>query len=333
MNYEWILLLVKVLIIIIVFLIIILIFVLIKNKKNKEKEKFYKRLLGHSKDCLYYYQIYPEKKFIYLSPSFKEIFGINEQSFYDDCDLMFELIHPEDFEEFSIKTMGHADFGNKFIGRFRHSNGEYIWTEDFATPIYDQSGRLIAIEGSHRDITERVKLEKELEYRNSHDKMTGTYNRDFFEEYFDKLNNKSDSKVGIIICDLDGLKSLNDNFGHKYGDVMIKEAGKLLNKYSAENIIVSRIGGDEFSIILTGIDENYVSNIVKNINEDIIRFNESSEKIQINMSIGFAVSQNSLNNMNDLFIIADKRMYQEKKNMKISLKEKVARFSGQSEEK
>lgn len=292
------------------------VFVLIRYNKDKEKERFYKRLLGYSKDCLYYYQMYPEIKFKYLSPSFKEMFGIDEQSFYDDCELMFKLVHPDDFEEFYIKTIGQGDYSKKFVVRFRHGNGKYIWTEDFATPIYDESGRLIGIEGSHRDITERIRLEKELEYRSSHDKMTGTYNRDFFEEYSDNLNNQVDSKVGIIVCDLNGLKSLNDNFGHKYGDMMIKEFGKLLNKYSSENIIVSRIGGDEFSIILTGVDEIYIFNIVNSINDDIIKFNESSEEIKINMSIGFAVSQNSLGNMNSLFIMADKRMYQDKKAMK-----------------
>ena len=316
MNYDVIFLLVKALIIIIVCLILTLVFVLIRYKKYKDKVRFYKRLLGYSKDCLYYYKIYPKKKFKYLSSSFKEMFGINEQSFYDDCELMFELVHPDNFEEFYKKSTGQFDYSKKQVVRFRHSNGNYIWTEDFATPIYDKSGRLIAIEGSHRDITERIKLEKELKYRSSHDKMTGTYNRDFFEEYSDNLNKQVDSKVGIIVCDLNGLKSLNDNFGHKYGDVMIKEAGKLLNEYSSENIIVSRIGGDEFSIILTGVDEIYVSNIIKSINEDIIKFNESSEEIKINMSIGFAVSQNSLNNMNHLFTMADKRMYQEKKAMK-----------------
>lgn len=256
--------------------------------------------------------------YIYLSPSFKEMFGISEQSFYDDCELMFELIHPDDFKEFYIKTMGQADFSNKFVGRFRHSSGEYIWTEDSATPIYDETGRLISIEGSHRDITERVRLENELEYRSTHDKMTGTYNRDYFEEYFDKLNNKIDNQVGLIICDLNGLKSLNDNFGHKYGDKMIKEFGKLLNRYSAENIIVSRIGGDEFAIILIDVDETYVSNMIKSINEDIIKFNESSKEIIINMAVGFAVAQHSLNNMNLLFSEADKHMYREKNSMKIA---------------
>ena len=244
------------------------------------------------------------------------MFGISEQRFYDDCELMFKLVHPDNFEEFYKKTTGQFEYSKKQVVRFRHSNGKYISTEDFATPIYDKSGRLIGIEGSHRDITERIKLEKELEYRGNHDKMTGTYNRDFFEEYSDNLDKQVDSKVGIIVCDLNGLKSLNDNFGHKYGDLMIIESGKLLNKYSSENIIVSRIGGDEFSIILTGVDEIYVSNMIKSINEDIIKFNESSEEIKNNMSIGFAVAQNSLNNMNLLFIMADKRMYQEKKAMK-----------------
>ena len=92
------------------------------------------------------------------------------------------------------------------------------------------------------------------------------------------------------------------------------ESGKLLNKYSSENIIVSRIGGDEFSMILTGVDEIYVSNIIKSINE-VIKFNESSEEIKINRSIGFSVPQNSLNNTNHLFVMADKHMYQEKKAM------------------
>lgn len=318
MTYELVFLLVKVLIVIIVCLVVALVFVLIRHKKDKEKERFYKRLLGYSKDCLYYYQIYPETKFIYLSPSFKEMFGIDEQAFFDDCELMYKLVHPDNHEEFYKKTTGQLDFSNKFVVRFKHSNGEYIWTEDFATPIYDESGRLIGIEGSHRDITERMKLEKELEYRSSHDKMTGVYNRDFFEHYSDKLNNLVNSNVAIIICDLNNLKALNDNYGHKFGDEMIKESGKILNKYSSENIIISRIGGDEFSIILKDVDEAYVENIIKNINEDIINFNKNSEVIKINMSIGFAVAENSLGNMDSLFIKADKRMYQEKNAMKRS---------------
>lgn len=316
MSYEYITLLVKILIAIIIFLLIALLYVLIKYKKKKEKEKFYKRLLGYSKDCIYYYQIYPETKFIYLSPSFREIFGISEQCFYDDCELMFELVHPDDYEEFYVKTIGQADFNNKFISRFKHSNGTYIWTEDSPTPIYDELGRLIGIEGSHRDITQRIKLEKELEYRSSHDKITDAYNRDYFEEYFYKLNNTFDSKVGIIICDLNGLKSLNDSLGHKYGDIMIKEVAKIINKYSSENIIVSRIGGDEFSIILTDVDEAFVSNMINNIDKDITKFNESSKEIKISMAMGMAATQNSLNNMNSLFATADKHMYQVKKNMK-----------------
>lgn len=81
---------------------------------------------------------------------------------------------------------------------------------------------------------------------------------------------------------------------------------------------VSRIGGDEFAIILIDADATYVSNMIKSINEDIIKFNESSIEIIINMAIGFAVAQHSLNNMNLLFSEADKRMYKEKKSMKSS---------------
>jgi diguanylate cyclase (GGDEF)-like protein/PAS domain S-box-containing protein len=278
-----------------------------------EQEMIYRGLVEHSKDCLYYFQTYPEIRFKYLSPAFREHLGRNEQDLYDDYRLIFNLVHPDDFEIFYKKTIGQVDYNKKQVARWLNSNGEYIWTEDYSTPIYDKSGRLIGIEGSHRDITERIRLEEELQYKSSHDTMTGLYNRDFFEKSFNRLDKEVDSKVGIIICDLNGLKSLNDNFGHKCGDLMIKQSARLLDKYSSENIIVSRIGGDEFSIILSGVDEVYVSNIVKGIDEDIINFNNSSESIKIKMAVGFSLSENSLGNMNRLFIIADKRMYQAKK--------------------
>lgn len=66
MSYEVSILLLRVLMIVIVFLIVTLVFIFIKYKQNKENESIYKRLSGYSKDCLYYYQIYPETKFIYI---------------------------------------------------------------------------------------------------------------------------------------------------------------------------------------------------------------------------------------------------------------------------
>jgi diguanylate cyclase (GGDEF)-like protein/PAS domain S-box-containing protein len=294
-----------------------------KYKNHKGKEVFYKRLLDYSKDSLYYYQIYPDIKFKYISPSIKDIIGISEDIFLNDYEKAFKLVHPDDLESVYKKSIGQVDYSKKQIARWMNLNGEYIWTEDCATPIYDKSNKMVGVVGSMRNINDRIKLENEVNYRSNHDAMTGLYNRDYFEELFDKLDKHVNYKVGIIVCDLNGLKMINDNLGHKNGDLMIMESAKLLNRYSSENIIISRIGGDEFSIVMTGVAESDVHSLVTNIKNDIIEYNKNCKEIKINMSIGYSVAHSSLGIMNKVFVIADQNMYHSKRSVKVENYEKL----------
>lgn len=299
-------------------------FILLKRYKNKQEVgAFYKWLLDYSKDSLYYYQTYPNIKFKYISPSIKTITGLDEDVFLNDYKEAFKLVHPDDFESVYKKSIGQVDYSKKQLARWMNSNGEYVWTEDWATPVYDKTEKLIGIVGSMRNITDRIKLEEEINYRNNHDTMTGLYNRDYFEELFDKLDRHINCKVGIIVCDINGLKILNDNYGHKTGDLLIKESAKLLNRYSSENITISRIGGDEFSIIMTDVIESDVLILVDNIKNDIAKYNNNRKEVKINMSIGYSSSQYSLGIMNDLFVTADQNMYISKKKDKIDDYEKL----------
>jgi len=270
-------------------------------------------MLHYTKDIIYYYQIYPEIKFLYLSPSVRDIFGRHENDFYNDFNLVFNTVHKDDYEALHNKAIGKMDFSKPLYTRWLHSNGQYVYTEDHAVPIYDKAGRLIAVEGSIRDITYRKKLEDELEHRSTHDKMTGLYNREYYECYFNDLDKKNEATVGIIVCDLDGLKHTNDNFGHKVGDKLIIEATKILNSHSLKNIIVSRIGGDEISIITIGLNEKMIEEMISCIKGEIIEFNELSVDIFIRISIGFSTTQNSLGNMTNLFKTADENMYKVKR--------------------
>ncbi|MEL7650024.1 MAG: sensor domain-containing diguanylate cyclase [Sedimentibacter sp.] len=294
-----------------------------RYKNNKEAGTFYKWLLDYSKDSLYYYQTYPDIRFKYISPSIKTITGLDEDIFLSDYKKAFKLVHPDDFASVQKKSIGKVDYSKKQLARWMNSNGEYVWTEDWATPIYDKSGQLIGIVGSMRNITDRIKLEEEISYRNNHDTMTGLFNRDYFEELFDKLDNHTNCKVGIIVCDINGLKVLNDNHGHKTGDLIIKKSAKLLNRYSSENIVISRIGGDEFSMILTDVNESDVLNLVNNIKNDIVEYNKYCKEIKINMSIGYSASENSVGAMNNLFVIADQNMYHSKRKVKLDDYEKL----------
>jgi len=299
--------------ILIICLIIGIYFIFKRANACKVQRKFYERMLHYTKDIIYYYQTYPEAKFLYVSPSVREMLGRYENDFYNDTKLVFNIAHKDDSEDLYNKTIGQVDFNKPQFTRWLHSNGEYVFTEDHAVPIYDKSGRLIAVEGSVRNITYRKKLEEELEYRRIHDTMTGLYNREYYEQYFNDLDIKDETMVGIIVCDLDGLKHTNDNFGHKVGDKLIIEATKIINRHSLKNIIVSRIGGDEVSIITIGLNEKKIDEMISCIKGEIIEFNEVSVDIIIRISIGFSTIQSSFGNMTNLFKTADENMYKEKR--------------------
>jgi diguanylate cyclase (GGDEF)-like protein/PAS domain S-box-containing protein len=284
-----------------------------KWKVTVENEKRIFQLVESSKDIIYYYEIKPELKHRYISPSIEHFLGegILEEA-YKNPNLPFELVHPDDYEILSKKINGDLDYSQPVIQRWRDDKGNYRWFEEYTTPIFEK-GELIAIHGIIRNIDEKVKLQQDLEYRITHDALTNIYNREFFEQSMEKYNNHINTSVAIILCDLDGLKYVNDNNGHKKGDVLIKESAKILNQYSSENIIVSRIGGDEFAILVTDTDSEYVESMVDHISKDIIRYNENSADIKIKMSIGYAFSNHSIGKMDVLFTGADKNMYFEKR--------------------
>ncbi|NHM33729.1 GGDEF domain-containing protein [Neobacillus terrae] len=124
-----------------------------------------------------------------------------------------------------------------------------------------------------RNIDEKVKLPQELEYRIYHDTLTDIYNREYFEKKFEELDKKINVPVSLIVCDLDGLKYVNDNLGHKAGDELIKSFVELLNQRSTEDKTVARIGGDEFILIVKNKPEDQVRHLLSEIHKDIKEFN------------------------------------------------------------
>lgn len=304
------------LIVAVVILQIYLIYVKGKKKTGFENEKEILQLLEGSKDVIYHFEIKPKQKFRYISPSIEKFLGegvIKEAA--ERIHAAFERVHPDDYESLCKKLNDELDYSKILIQRWKDNNGNYRWFEEHATPIYEH-GKLIAVQGIMRNIDEKMKLQWDLEYRINHDALTGIYNREFFECIMEKYNNDVNTSVAIILCDLDELKHINDNYGHKKGDVFIKESAKILNHYFLkENGIVARIGGDEYAIILTDTSERQVDSHCKKFLNEISQYNINSDELAIEMSIGYAFTEHSIGNMENLFVKADKSMYRDK-NMK-----------------
>lgn len=271
------------------------------------------RLIERSKDAIYHFEVKPERKFQYISPSLENIIGkgVIEQAFENPM-LPFETIHPDDAEILEKKVSGEWDYNKPIIQRWKNDQGKYVWCEEYATPVYE-NGELVGIEGFIRNINDKMLLQKDLEFQISHDPLTNIYNRGFFSKNMDKYDKKIDTSVGIIICDLDNLKVTNDTYGHKEGDALIQEAAGILERQYSKNSIISRIGGDEFAILITNVDRARVVQIIHQITEDINRLNKNKRKINISMSKGYAFSQHSIGLMDKLFSEADQNMYIEKR--------------------
>ncbi|WP_100402866.1 sensor domain-containing diguanylate cyclase [Bacillus sp. FJAT-42315] len=283
--------------------------------KFENKNRIF-QLVENSKDVIYYYEVKPKFKHRYTSPSVEYFLGEGTLEELDNNpQAPFEMIHPDDYEIMLNKVSSNIDYSKPIIQRLQDKQGNYKWFEEYTTPIYE-NGELIAVQGIMRNIDDKIKLQQSLEYRITHDALTNIYNREFFEQSMEKYNKHIDASVGILLCDLDDLKYLNDHYGHKKGDILLQEFAKLLNQYFSGNAIVSRIGGDEFVIIIINTDKTHVESLCENLSQKISEYNRSSEDLKINMSMGHAFSKQSIGKMESLFAEADKKMYQNKREKK-----------------
>lgn len=288
------------------------------NKKIQNEKRIY-QLVENSKDIIYVCDIKPDLKYRYLSPSIKTLLGENivKDSFRNPY-TAYEQIHPEDFDILHAKLNGELDYSKPIVQRWRDDNGVYKWFEEYATPIF-KDGELIAIQGIIRNIDEKVKLQQDLQYQVDHDILTGIHNRDYFERLKDHYNEEENVPIAIILCDLDDLKKINDRYGHKKGDELIKVTAIFLNNFATENVIVTRIGGDEFAILIVGEEEGKIAEFCMYLEELLSKHNNDPTNMTVNLSIGYAYHSSSLSNMDQLFVKADRSMYRQKHERKEGL--------------
>lgn len=153
----------------------------------------------------------------------------------------------------------------------------------------------------------------ELEYK-YHDTLTGLYNRIHNEIEKKRLDNNKMLPFSVILGDINGLKLINDVFGHSSGDILIKEAARILKSCCRKDDVLSRIGDDEFCILLPKTDSNAANEIVKKIKESCSKYNKSStdDGCLIDISLGFSTKQNQEEDLEKIIKIADDYMYKHK---------------------
>ena len=207
---------------------------------------------------------------------------------------------PEPGAEITIQTLGLKKDATEFpieisAASYRTGNEKYL------TVIL-------------RDITERRQAEEQLKQAATHDPLSGLYNRNFFEEEMRLLSNEREMKVGLLLLDIDGLKFVNDTFGHPEGDRLLKEVADLLKKNFRPSEVIARIGGDEFAVILKNIDQTKLEAAVLRFKNSILSYNKGLPKGKhpVSVSMGCDVRDDFSKTLLESFKEADRRLLLEK---------------------
>ncbi len=180
-------------------------------------------------------------------------------------------------------------------------------------PTFDVDGTLAGAVHVSRDVTKRREMEDQLRYLSTHDELTTLFNRAFFEAEIENLRLGRVAPISVVIADLDGLKAVNDNYGHDHGDSLIKAAAQLLREMFRAGDIIVRLGGDEFAVLLKGVGEELLDTIMKRAREILSTGNRCSEHgMPILFSIGTATTYLP-SKLHDTIHEADLAMYEDKK--------------------
>jgi diguanylate cyclase (GGDEF)-like protein/PAS domain S-box-containing protein len=185
-----------------------------------------------------------------------------------------------------------------------------IPVEVHVSPIENDTRDLIGFRGIILDITTRKEYEDKIKYLSFHDKLTGLYNRAYFEEELKRLNNKRKLPISIIIGDVNNLKMINDSFGHQQGDYLLRKIAGVLKSCFRKSDVISRWGGDEYSVILPNTTlekgEEIIARIVKECQK------KSTLTLPLSISIGIAAKNSMAENINGVVREAESKMYRNK---------------------
>lgn len=128
----------------------------------RESEERFRRLAENADDVIYRFEIFPERKFTYVSPAIYKVMGYTPEECYADPDLGYKIVHPDDRSMLENISVIEVEFRKPVVLRWLKKDGNIIWTEQKNVPIYDNNGTMIAVEGIARDITQRKQQEEEI---------------------------------------------------------------------------------------------------------------------------------------------------------------------------
>lgn len=254
----------------------------------------------------------PYVQFEYMNDRYPSIFGTTKEALEQPDAFWYAIFEDNDHRQ-AVKSMMMFDIMNRSDNRLVwqdipiHRQGKVVrYVSIYVTPI--PGGKLYI--STVVDVTERRTKELEITYRSNHDYLTQLPNRRYFEENLAKFDREENYPLGLMLIDLDGLKLINDAFGHERGDLALKNVAAALRVVVTKNHFIARIGGDEFAMICP----HTTSSEMKAIKSRLLAQTSHlmAYELKLSLSIGMEMKTSLQQSMQVVFREAENNMYRNK---------------------
>lgn len=287
-----------------------------ERKKLKESEALWKFALEGTGDGVWDWHI--DTSAVIYSAQWKRMLGFTEHELSDSVNEWKSRVHQDDLIE--MLNALEACLNNLtpyFNAEYRMlcKNGHYKWIMSRAIVVeWSEHHEPIRMVGTHADISERKKNEDLIWHQANFDTLTGLANRQMF---FDRLHTEIKQSArrsacfAVLFIDLDGFKAINDNHGHDAGDMVLLEVSKRMIKAIRESDTAGRIGGDEFIILLSALENPSHAQMIadKLVSVLAVPYEAKGQLLHISASIGLAIYPTHGDHAEMLINKADAAMY------------------------
>lgn len=258
-----------------------------------------------------------EWKMFYVSDGCYALTGFYPESLILNKDLTYsEIIHDDD-RALVLQAWEQAlTLRGKYKQEYRiiTDTKEVKWVLEQGQAVDIDEGKIIALEGFIFDITDQKEKEEQIRYLSYHDSLTGLYNRIAFEETKKLYDKPEYMPLTVMMGDINGLKFLNDAIGHQEGDLLLVETAKIIKDCCSTAAIISRTGGDEFTMLFPNTTSKQAYDILRHIQDACNDYNSYTfnESYHINISLGYAVKESVDQSFDLILRQAEEYMYKRK---------------------
>ncbi|MFN2339972.1 MAG: HD domain-containing phosphohydrolase [Halanaerobium sp.] len=255
----------------------------------------------------------------------EEITGYSRENLLEST--VFETVVPANQEEIARENIEKILNGEVLIHELpsANSSGEerFIRLQERKIKLPNNEEGIISIQS---DITDKIKNEEKIKYASYHDSLTDLYNRSYLEKEIQSLNQDNKLPLALIMADLNGLKLVNDTYGHHEGDKLLQQLANILKESCRDNDLIARWGGDEFVILLPETDKESAKKVVKRINKKIadtfLEFEDGS-KLPLSAALGYGIKKHYFEDVFEILDDAESQMYKNKLTESRSIKSNI----------